>query len=432
MHVRPLPILGGLLALMLTTACMDGPCANVDGPVLYAWDDTLSHRLEGTNPLAYDSIAGALDAATPGTTVCVSAGVWQEELTISKDNIHLRGAGSGRTIIEPKEPRRDPRDSNATILEVSGNNVHLEGLQLRGGKVGLQLKPQSQTTLRDIDLRTNTVGLDSKDIAGLDARDLSLIRNTEIGGNFSYLSDDVFPLELMDLRVEGNGQRGVSEVGGIHSDHPLVLTRAHFQDNTGTVAGDLHTQGLDAVDLHIGQAFSLDPTPRVQIFGTTVIREALIHLLGSSIHIHCEGQLLSLVNLALSDQSVDPTNEPNLVIQECEGEIQHLTLAKLVGDPRGTGLHVLGESDVLLENSALVNYAEPYLDEEESLELKNNFVGDLTEAALLSPIGAQPNLRPQRDSPLVNAASDIGIQRDLEGWSRPLGGAPDIGAYERR
>ena len=90
-----------------------------------------------------------------------------------------------------------------------------------------------------------------------------------------------------------------------------------------------------------------------------------------------------------------------------------------------------GETDLTLENSALVHFEEPISWEIDEPLLSNNFDGTLQEAALLSPLGAQPNLRPQRDSPLVDGAHDLGLQRDVEGWNRPLGGAPDIGAYER-
>ena len=303
---------------------------------------------------------------------------------------------------------------------------------MRGGRIGLKLNEGTNPTLRDIELRTNTIGLHSKDIKSLDARDIAMVRNTAVGGLFEHSDKEPFSLELMDLRVEGNGQRGVSGVGGIRSEHPLVLTRAHFQDNTGTEAGDLLASALDAVDLHVGQPYSADSAPRIRVLGQTLIQEALIHLLRGGIDIDCNGNAISMVNVAISDGDESDEGPSMLRIEDCVGELQHLTLAKLVGEERGTGLRILGESDLSLENSALVHFNRAISAEEENLQYSNSFTGTLTEAALLSPVGARPNLRPQRDSPLVDAATDLGIQRDLEGWSRPLGGAPDIGAYERR
>ena len=427
-----LPLFGVLLGLGALSGCSDGPCSEVDGPVLFAWDNSVDHRLEGTNPLAYDTIGEALEAASPGTTVCISSGIWQEEISITKPDIHLRGAGSERTIIEPRYPFSDPRDSQATVIKVNAEGVSIEGVQLRGADTGLRLKPGSTTQLRDVDLRTNTVGLHATFIGSLIAEELSLVRNTEIGGLIQGESGDLSPLLLTDLRVEGNGQRGVSSVGGIRSSHPLVLTRAHFQDNTGTDAGDLHTRDLDAIDLHVGQPFSTGSSPRIVLRGETLIQEAVIHLFGGGIQVDCEGERISMVNTAVSDGDTSFSSEPLLSLEDCQGDLQHLTLAKLVGDQRGTGLKLRGESELTVENSALVHFDEAIAwDLREPLRY-NNFEGSLQEAALLSPLGAQPNLRPQRDSPLIDGAEDLGLQRDVEGWNRPLGSAPDVGAYERR
>ena len=428
---RKLPLISTLLALTTTLACADGPCAGVEGPVLYAWDDTVDHRLEGTNPLAYDSIEDAVQAATPGTTVCVSAGIWQEEIHIEKPGISLRGAGPERTIIEPRHPNSDPRDSEATLLRVSSTGIVLEGLQLRGGSTGLALDAGSETQLEDIELRTNTIGIRSTDANSLTGKGVSLIRNTTIGALLEQSSSDAPAFSLMDLRVEGNGQRGVSSVGGIRSEHPLILTRAHFQDNTGTDAGDLSVTGLDAMDLRVSQPYSADKAPRMILRGETFIQEALIHVLGGGLQIDCEGQEISMVNTAISDGDTQLDAGALLSVNDCSGTFQHLTLAKLVGEQRGSGLSLLGESEVLVENSAFVHFNEAISWDSPEPRAENNFEGTLQEAALLSPLGAQPNLRPQRDSPLVDGALDRGVQRDLEGWNRPLGGAPDIGAYER-
>ena len=424
-------LVSALIGLSFLTGCSDGPCADVEGPVLFAWDNSVDHRLEGTNPLAYDTIGGAVDAAVPGTTICISSGIWQEEISISKPDVHLRGAGSERTIIEPRYPFSDPRDSQATVIEILSPGVSLEGLQLRGAQTGLRLNASTQTQLRDVQLRTNTVGLHATSIDGLVAEGLTLVRNTEIGGLFEGDPTESGSLLLTDLRVEGNGQRGVSSVGGIRSSHPLVLTRAHFQDNTGIDASDLSTRGLDAVDLHVGQPFSSGSAPRLVLRGETLIQEALIHFLGDGMSIDCEGESLTVINAAISDGDTSPAGPALLSIKDCRGDLQHLTLAKLVGEQRGTGLMLHGETDLTLENSALVHFEEAISWDLQEPLLSNNFEGTLQEAALLSPLGAQPNLRPQRDSPLVDGARDIGLQRDVEGWNRPLGGAPDIGAYER-
>jgi parallel beta-helix repeat protein len=50
---------------------------------------------------AGQSIQATIDAAKPGDTIDVDAGVYSENLTITKDNLKLIGAGIGKTILKP-------------------------------------------------------------------------------------------------------------------------------------------------------------------------------------------------------------------------------------------------------------------------------------------------------------------------------------------
>ena len=165
----PAPFLSLLVGLSFLAGCSDGPCADVDGPVLFAWDNSVDHRLEGTNPLAFDTIGAAVDAATPGTTICISSGIWQEEISVSKPDVHLRGAGSERTIIEPRYPFSDlglPRPLwSKLLLRVSP----LRASSSEEPRPGLRLTNASDTRLRDVQLRTNTVGLHGTSLQGLTA-----------------------------------------------------------------------------------------------------------------------------------------------------------------------------------------------------------------------------------------------------------------------
>ena len=58
-----------------------------------------------------DSIQAAIDEAQPGDTVRIGAGEFRENLTITTDDITLRGAGSGRhgtTLMPPDMPTPSP------------------------------------------------------------------------------------------------------------------------------------------------------------------------------------------------------------------------------------------------------------------------------------------------------------------------------------
>ena len=51
--------------------------------------------------VAGQSIQAAIDGAATGATVCVGPGTYQENLLITKDGITLKGAGPGKTVLEP-------------------------------------------------------------------------------------------------------------------------------------------------------------------------------------------------------------------------------------------------------------------------------------------------------------------------------------------
>ncbi len=102
-------------------------------------DPTCTVTVTGEN-VENNALQSAVDAASPGATICISAGVYPEQLNISTPGLTLFGlGGSSGTILEPKAPLAfntddfDSGTSAAAIVSVSNTTgVTLEDLQVSG------------------------------------------------------------------------------------------------------------------------------------------------------------------------------------------------------------------------------------------------------------------------------------------------------------
>ena len=122
-------------------ACQDG-FVEVEGcqekPVIYV-DAFGQGAGTGTEDDPYQTIAQALDGASGGTVVSVSAGIYIGNLSIGSDDIIIEGVGPG-TVIKSSDDA-DP------AIKITGDGVALKSLKVVGGSVGVQLKGSSFSTL---------------------------------------------------------------------------------------------------------------------------------------------------------------------------------------------------------------------------------------------------------------------------------------------
>src|SRR5262245_16642221 len=116
--MRIMPGAASLLALMLVTLGAPSPSSAAFTTI--------------TVPTDFLTIQSAIDAADSGDTIRILAGIYTEQLTISKD-LTIMGSGVESTIVNAPEilkPRQvNPRPRRAVIVEIfDGANVHIEKL----------------------------------------------------------------------------------------------------------------------------------------------------------------------------------------------------------------------------------------------------------------------------------------------------------------
>src|SRR4051794_26566290 len=101
MHRNRTTVLTVLTAAGLSLACVTAMTAIDDAAAAAAPVPTVLRVVPG------QSVQAAIDRARPGDTVDVAAGVYDENLTITTNNITLRGA-AGTVLRMPATPRPSP------------------------------------------------------------------------------------------------------------------------------------------------------------------------------------------------------------------------------------------------------------------------------------------------------------------------------------
>src|SRR5947209_3353300 len=156
------------------------------------------------------SIQAAINAAKPGDTIVVDAGVYHENLVITKDRLQLEGAGPGATVlVTPATPNPvPPQCGSSTVFhgicvagafDAAGNpGDPVKGVQIEGFSV---------------------LGFPGFGILDLNAKD-STVENVEAASNASY---GISGALLNGISYFGNVSHDNGEPGVYVGDSP----RAH-------------------------------------------------------------------------------------------------------------------------------------------------------------------------------------------------------------
>jgi hypothetical protein len=134
----------------------------------------------------HDALQLAINAAAPGSTICVRGGSYPEQLTIATAGLHIKGAGSASTFIDPAAGVVNAADfdnsqfplvavvviENVTGVEISGVTVNAAGaassiLGCTPGLVGIDFQNVSSgellsSVVENVELSPTLLGCQSQ------------------------------------------------------------------------------------------------------------------------------------------------------------------------------------------------------------------------------------------------------------------------------
>ncbi len=166
------------------------------------------------------SIQAAIDAAGPGDTIVVDPGVYEENLTITKDHLTVRGAGIGQTVLEPAAvPNPSPCTDGDEVMGICviGDGSPVAGTRISGFTIS---------------------GFSGYGVLLLHADD-SVVSDTEASGNAGYgISGFVLSgVRYLDDVAHDNGEPGFY-IGDSPNARALVRGNRAYDNGTGGAEGD--------------------------------------------------------------------------------------------------------------------------------------------------------------------------------------------------
>jgi hypothetical protein len=165
------------------------------------------------NRPASSSIQAAVDAAVPGSTIRICPGTYAEQVVVTKNNLAIRGAGQGLTVLRPTALPVDPRSPGGAprkaILLVNGaTGVTIANLTIDGGAAD-----EGFTNFTDCSRVGFTLGLYYRNGSGtVDATHATNIRSAErcSAGIFAESGGEgATNLKVKGSTVDAYGMNGV-------------------------------------------------------------------------------------------------------------------------------------------------------------------------------------------------------------------------------
>jgi Right handed beta helix region len=171
-----------------------------------------------------DSIQAAINDALPGDTVTIAPGVFHENLTITTDDVTLRGAGSGRhgTVLMPSSTPPPSPCADAPPSEV-------QGICVRGA-----MPVGTGSPVRDVTIEDLTVdGFSGSGIYAFNAQDYT-VQHVRARDNHGYGIAGFFLSGVRYLRsvATDNAEPGIY-IGDSHDAQAVVLGNTSIHNGIG-------------------------------------------------------------------------------------------------------------------------------------------------------------------------------------------------------
>jgi len=306
-------------------------------------------------PVEYATIQEAVDAAASGDTISVAAGVYQEDLLLSKENILLVGAGAVSTIIEGTGT-----GSVITLLGSTGGEWTLSGITVTGGqqedKGGGVLVVNTQLSIENSIVRANTAHWGGAGVAAIDGAHIImnhvvLAENETLEGPGGGLLVRNGKVTIKNLRVIANHAWDFG--GGIHLGEGARgwISFLDLIGNTARNGGGFYAENTAAVSLFAtGTAYNISEDE------------------GGGWYLEGDGVSASYVNFWDNSPDDVGASATPIVAQQHAFFVEPFSVEEGVLFGWDFDLH-------LSETSALINALEGWLDPDESTANLSSFGG---------------------------------------------------------
>ncbi len=425
---RPLP--GGFLLFLILVCLIQPVTAQVT--TIYVDNQTGETACPDYDPAGrscgsgkfavFSDIADAARNVHPGTTVLIQPGTYNGGIVVRRGGteaqpVVFKATGPGVFISGSAEER------DAFYISES-NHVHVEGLTIENAdRAGLRISLSHHVQVRNSVFRDNgTWGIFT------DFSDYTLVENCETSGSITqhgiYISNSSDYPVIRGNRIHHNAQAGLHMNGDASMGGDGIVSDALIENN---IIYENGRRGASGINLD-GVTHSL--IRNNLLYENHASGISLYQIDGAS-HSHSNRVFNNtIVNGRFSRWALNmPSTANNQVLNNILLNQNRFRGSILVGFPVGEGFH--SDYNVVMDSFAVEGESSRRLDFNAWRELGFDLNSRIAQLGELFFNWSADDYQLTPGSPAIAAGTPLPeIAADLQGNSRPLNHAPDIGAYQ--